>query len=612
MKFRELFRNSIGDSDEAEVDESSYLINGKAYVENDEINHFLEENGIELNNERIRGLVFKSIAVVDLDIHASIVKVIIDQSQLITLLDYFVPGSLSVGLIAQKTAMHKQLAYFMSTGKTAEAIVNLNTIEAKDKPLEPGSYSVYIQVRYQDVSSGKRETIKIPLGKKAIDLVENKVIETELYYFTGKLQIKNKVIYGVDLEHQTLQILDKQMLQINPSQLYGDIKNKTENPGRLYTLFLHHGFPILYKLVKILPVKRNRIFFASDSREEMGGNFEFLNRELDHQGFEDIHYVFNENQFVPKTMRTFIKFAWLAATSEFIFIEENHSMFETIRLKKKTTLIQTWHAAGAFKTFGYSRLGMPGGPKFDSKAHRYYNNVSVSSKAMVPIYSEAFDIETELVEPLGIARTDLFYDNELQQERIKQINDEYDFMKSGKKVILFAPTFRGGTRKSAHYPFEYLDFQKLYDELHNEYVFLIKVHFNTLNNVTIPVQYADFLYDVSGYRDVNDLMLVSDIMITDYSSVAFEFALLNKPMLFFAFDLAEYVSSRGFYFDYGNFVPGKIVTNTDMLADAIVKEDFESYKIPKFRDYFFTYQDGQSSKRIVDRFVRKQVEITGE
>ncbi|AEJ30767.1 CDP-glycerol glycerophosphotransferase family protein [Leuconostoc sp. C2] len=611
MKFRELFKNSVSSDDGAEIEEPTYLINGKAYLENDEINHFLEENGIKLNNAKTQSLVFNSVHVVSLDIHASIVKVTIDQTQLVELFDLFVPGSLSIGLIAKsKDVKNKQLTYFMSSGTTAEAVVNLNTVEEKDKPLKPGIYSVYIQIKYQNISSGIGETINIPLGTKVIDLIKQTVIETELYYFTGKLQIKNKVIYGVDLEHQTLQILDKQMLQINPGELYGDIKNKTENPGRLYTIFLHHGFPLLYQLIKFLPVKKNRIFFASDSREEMGGNFEFLNRELERQNFKDIHYVFNENQFVSKSMRTFLKFAFLAATSEFIFIEENHNMFESIKLKRKTTLIQTWHAAGAFKTFGYSRLGMPGGPKFDSRAHRYYNNVSVSSKAMVPIYAEAFDLDAEQVEPLGIARTDLFYDVELQKDRINQINEEYDFLKSGKKVILFAPTFRGGTRKSAHYPFEYLDFQKLYEKLHEEYVFLIKVHFNTLNKVTIPVQYADFLYDVSAYRDVNDLMLVSDIMITDYSSVAFEFALLNRPMLFFAFDLADYVSSRGFYFDYDSFVPGKIVTTTKTLVDAILQEDFESYKISKFRDYFFTYQDGQASKRIVDRFVNRQEEIT--
>ncbi|QFS15878.1 hypothetical protein BHS03_09515 (plasmid) [Leuconostoc gasicomitatum] len=608
MRFKNLFSNSIAD-DDFEEERPSYLINGEAYIKNDEINHFLQENGIDIQNNQLDRDVFNSIQVVDVSIHASIIKILVDQSHLLKYFDSFEPGSLSVGLVVQDGSIEKQLGYFTSQETQAKIEVNLNTVEAKDRPLEPGTYSVFIQVKYCESTTGKKVVINIPFGDRSLDFISNKVIETELYYFTGKLQIKNKVIYGIDFEHQTLQILNKQMLKINPSKLYGDIKNHTENPGKLYSVFLHHGFPILYNLVKIIPIKHNRIFFASDSREEMGGNFEFLNRELIRQKFEDIHYIFNENQFVPKSMRTFLKFAWLAATSEFIFIEENHNMFESIKLKKGTTLIQTWHAAGAFKTFGYSRLGMPGGPKFDSRAHRYYNNVSVSSKMMVPIYAEAFDMEPEQVEPLGIARTDLFYDNELQNERIQQIKEEYDFMDSGKKVILFAPTFRGGTRKSAHYPFEYLDFQKLYEALHDDYVFLIKVHFNTLNKVTIPVQYADFLYDVSGYRDVNDLMLVSDIMITDYSSVAFEFALLNRPMLFFAFDLADYVSSRGFYFDYDSFVPGKIVTNTNMLTEAILKQDFDEYKISKFRDYFFTYQDGQASKRIVDRFVKKQEEF---
>lgn len=401
------------------------------------------------------------------------------------------------------------------------------------------------------------------------------------------------------------------MLDFNPSALFGDLKNKTANPGVLYKGFQKYIYPIIYSVLKVMPVKKNRIFFASDSRAEMGGNFEFLNYELKEQGFDDIYYIFNENQFVKKSLRTFLKFAWLTATAEYIFIEESHPMLERVSIKHKVNVIQTWHAAGAFKTFGYTSMRIMAQDTSKMNFHRYYTNAVVSSDAMVPIYSEAFDVDSDLIKPLGLARSDLFWNEPLQAERIDNLKAEYDFLNTEKKVILFAPTFRGAGRKQAHYPFEYLDLKAIYEALKDEYIFLIKVHFNTLNKINIPVIYSDFFYDVSDYRDINDLMLLSDIMITDYSSVTFEFSLLNKPMLFFVPDLQDYVGTRGFYYHYDELVPGKIVDTSQKLIQAIETKDFEEEKIPKFRNYFFTYQDGKSSKRIIDYFINK-VDENGE
>lgn len=395
------------------------------------------------------------------------------------------------------------------------------------------------------------------------------------------------------------------MLDFNPSKLFGDLKNKTANPGKIYKGFQKYIYPIIYSIMKIMPVRKNRIFFASDSRAEMGGNFEFLNYELIKQGFDDIHYIFNENQFVKKSIRTFLKFAWLTATSEYIFIEESHPMLEHVSIKSKVNVIQTWHAAGAFKTFGYTSMRLMAQDTSKMNFHRYYTNAVVSSESMVPIYSEAFGIDSGLIKPLGLARSDLFWNDSLKSERIDNLKTEYEFLNTGKKVILFAPTFRGAGRKQAHYPFEYLDLKAIYEALKDEYIFLIKVHFNTLNKINIPVIYSDFFFDVSDYRDINDLMLLSDIMITDYSSVTFEFSLLNKPMLFFTPDLQDYVGTRGFYFHYDELVPGKIVDNSQKLIQAIETKDFEEEKIPKFKEYFFTYQDGNASKRIIDYFVNK-------
>lgn len=125
--------------------------------------------------------------------------------------------------------------------------------------------------------------------------------------------------------------------------------------------------------------------------------------------------------------------------------------------------------------------------------------------------------------------------------------------------------------------------------------------------MTIPYQYVDFFYDFSDYREVNDLLFVTDILITDYSSVCFEFALLNKPMIFFAYDVEEYIRQRDFYFEYQSFIPGTLAKNTEDIITSIVNKDFETQKIKPFVDYFFDHQDGQASKRFVDQLIVETV-----
>ncbi|MBS4178114.1 CDP-glycerol glycerophosphotransferase family protein [Bacillus sp. FJAT-49731] len=389
----------------------------------------------------------------------------------------------------------------------------------------------------------------------------------------------------------------------NPSLLFGDIKNKTKRPGPIYRFMRTKMFALFYYLFNLLPVKSERILFASDSREEIGGNLKFVYEEMQRRNIKyDYKFMFKENSFVKKTVLEIIMLAYYVATSRITLIEENYPMVSPLKIRKKSELIQLWHGAGAFKKFGYSRMGQPGGPKLNSKDHRNYTKAVVSSKNVVSQYAEGFDIEEETIYPLGIPRTDIFFNESYKTEKRNEIYEEYPFLK-GKKVILFAPTFRGRGRKEAHYPIENLDFDKLYKNLKDEYVFVFKLHFINLNKVTIPYQYADFFYDFTNYREVNDLLLVTDLLITDYSSICFEYSLLNKPMLFFAHDVEEYISKRGFYFEYQSFIPGNLVKTTDEMLEKIIHRDFGEEKIKPFRDYFFDYQDGKASERVVDHLI---------
>ncbi|MFT9123940.1 MAG: CDP-glycerol glycerophosphotransferase family protein, partial [Leuconostoc mesenteroides] len=465
-------------------EQPSVIVNGKAYKEDKELNDFLNDNGLNVDTDALKFDIYNNINLKKFDINESRVLVEINDFTQYINQEEIVPGSLHTMLTLVSKEQKQRKLNIADFGfvdlQSLVAEANLNIVEKNSHPLKPGEYIAFVKVVWKTKIKNEVASVIVPLGADVKKSFSVGLKETELYFYAAKRQIKSKVIYSFDEHYQTLKITSEEMLDFNPSKLFGDLKNKTANPGKLYKGFQKYIYPMIYSVIKVMPVKKNRIFFASDSRAEMGGNFEFLNYELMNQGFDDVHYVFNENQFVKKSLRTFLKFAWLTATAEYIFIEESHPMLEHVSIKHKVNVIQTWHAAGAFKTFGYTSMRLMAQDTSKMNFHRYYTNATVSSEAMVPIYSEAFDVDSDIIKPLGLARSDLFWNDMLQYERINNLKQEYDFLNTGKKVILFAPTFRGAGRKQAHYPFEYLDLKAIYEAFKDDYIFLIKVHFNTL------------------------------------------------------------------------------------------------------------------------------------
>ena len=154
------------------------------------------------------------------------------------------------------------------------------------------------------------------------------------------------------------------------------------------------------------------------------------------------------------------------------------------------------------------------------------------------------------------------------------------------------------------HPVEKFDVAKLYEELGGEYAIIVKHHPFVQDRNVIPEKYQDAIIDLSMDSELNDLLFVTDLLITDYSSAIFEAALLDIPMLFFAFDLQRYIATRGFYYEFEEFVPGKIVASFGQAVTAIKKQDFEAEKIASFKTRFFDDLDGKSTQRTVDLIYR--------
>lgn len=288
-----------------------------------------------------------------------------------------------------------------------------------------------------------------------------------------------------------------------------------------------------------------------------------------------------------------------------------------IKKRKEQIFVQTWHGT-PLKRLRCDIKIEGGGSAINSleeikkknnlDAIRYDYFLSPSSFASDKFIS-AFNLKNlhkeDIILECGYPRNDfLFKFKKVDVDRIKK----YFGIPKNKKVILYAPTFRDSDHNaSSGYIYKLgIDFDQLKKRYSSEYVVLFRTHYFISNSFNFD-NYKDFIYDASSYDDVNDLYIISDLLITDYSSVFFDFANLKKPILFYMYDLDKYKNKmRDFYFDLDE-LPGPVILNQDELHKEL--DNIESYdnrfnkKYALFNKKFNYLDDDSSSKRVVEEFI---------
>ncbi len=380
------------------------------------------------------------------------------------------------------------------------------------------------------------------------------------------------------------------------------------------------------------------------------------------------------------------------ARAEFVFVNESSYFLSSLPIRPETCVIQTWHACGAFKKFGWSTVGKGFGTTAEDlekyPVHRNFSYVTVSSEEVVWAYAEAFHMEDrpQDILPIGVSRTDLYFhprvrrnaaarvrkaliaDNEAlwaepSPPDLKAGQDAFAGGQSGqdtfaggqsgqgvfaggqsgqgvfaggqsgwdvfadavpeqdssgrqqagharfsdrdeervfenKKLILYAPTYRGSVR-SAVSP-DQLDILQLKEELGDGYLLLVRQHPFVKKKAEIPKEAKDFAYDVSGLR-IEDLIMASDLLVTDYSSIVFEYSLFEKPMIFFAYDLEDYGKQRGFYYPVREMMPGPVCSTTHDVSRTIRRTEtgFDLMSVRAFKYRFMGACDGHATGRVL-------------
>ena len=363
-------------------------------------------------------------------------------------------------------------------------------------------------------------------------------------------------------------------------------------------------FPKIYSSYCTEPVQENKVLFLEMRFTKLSNSFELIYKALEESGEYDLKCSYVQFNFIRGrefTQRVNEMLKELA-TAKYVFVDDASLILSSIPLRKETVAINLWHACGAFKKFGRSTAEL----KFGSSAatlDKYPNygnltHVTVSSPEVIWAYEEAMHLPKGIVKATGVSRTDQFYDKEFVESRKQKL---YEIMPEAKdkKVILYAPTFRGHVA-TASSP-DRIDFERFCRELGNEYVIVCKHHPFVKNPPIIPEELQHFARDLTKYLSIEDLLCCADICISDYSSLVFEYSLFEKPMIFYAYEYDNYCDWRGFYNDYSEFTPGPVVQTEDELLNSIKNIDtqFDKQKVIDFKEKFMGSCDGHATERII-------------
>lgn len=393
--------------------------------------------------------------------------------------------------------------------------------------------------------------------------------------------------------------------------MLSNIKKKIKKILKPKIKFILYKFlyPQIYKYYSQKTVRNNKIVFVEPNLKELSNSLLTLYNKTkansDNIVKVEILTQYN-NTFFNKLKRS-LNVLKNISDAKIIFIDETCPLIASCDLRKETKLINVWHGCGAFKKFGWSTadliFGLSREEQIKYPHHRNYAFVTVSAPEVVKHFAEAMRLENEVekILPIGVSRTDVFFDKEFIGNTYKKVYSAVPQAKN-KKILLYAPTFRGRVANAK--TSNALNIELLYYHLKDEYVILIKHHPLVKKRPGIKEEFKDFAIDVTDLLTIEDLICTSDICIADYSSLIFEYSLFERPMIFFAYDMDEFLDWRGFYYKYEEFVPGPIVKNNIELLETIKDIDnFDKQKVINFKNKFMSSCDGHSTERILEKVV---------
>ncbi|HEX3075333.1 MAG TPA: CDP-glycerol glycerophosphotransferase family protein [Lachnospiraceae bacterium] len=378
---------------------------------------------------------------------------------------------------------------------------------------------------------------------------------------------------------------------------------------------LYHVFTIL------LPIHRKVIVFGSNLGRNYSGNPKCIYENMVDRGLDKsyklIWFMENTSVSIPGQVRIVrygrIRYLYYIAIAKVWVFDCRQPKFLVKR--KGVTYIQTWHGTPLKKlALDMKDVSMAEGKNIQTYKKDFYDNAQTwdylisQNSYSTGIFRRAFAFQKTMLE-VGYPRNDILI-NQNTKGAIASMKENLGLPKD-RKVILYAPTWRDDEFYcQGSYKFNpHLDFKMLMDQLKEDYICIVKYHYLIQDKIDWS-SYKDFIYVFDNSYDIASLYLVSDILITDYSSVMFDYSLLKRPMFFYAYDLEKYKDTlRGFYFDFMNEVPGPISMTTEQLIHDITDYNAGCFD-EKYEAFTLKYNhrdDGQASAKVVDVILKDMI-----
>ena len=360
--------------------------------------------------------------------------------------------------------------------------------------------------------------------------------------------------------------------------------------------------PVVYRLACVRRIDPTRVLFVHDIETEPRDNFVPVMKALEAEGYTCVFYGKVKGQGSPAL--NLLRFLLDYPRARAVFLTEVSQRLDICRPRRGTDIVQLWHACGAFKKFGYSTIDLAWGASARTyqwfPANRFYTYACMSSPAAVPHYIEGFNCPPEVVHPWGTPRTDFFFRPGIAKQCRRKLLAAFPEI-GQRRVVLYAPTFRGDSMDTARHD-DVFDYAAMANALGETCALLLKPHPRA--RMPVPEQDAEapFVFDATQVP-IEVLLSASDLVITDYSSLIFEFSLFGRPMLFYPYDLEDYENGRSFYYPYLDFVPGDLAWSTEDIIAGIQRNLFDGHfdpaRVQAFREKFMPACDGHSTARII-------------
>ncbi|MGN0466232.1 MAG: CDP-glycerol glycerophosphotransferase family protein [Lachnospiraceae bacterium] len=371
----------------------------------------------------------------------------------------------------------------------------------------------------------------------------------------------------------------------------------------------YHIFAFFFRLYSFLGIDENRVFLVmthDDGREgNVGTVLTYLKKNK-----SDLKYArvtrkgtdFKGEKKAWRALRFFLRTSYEIARSKYIFLDNVFLPLAFCKVQDKVKVIQLWHGTGTIKKFGQDvnegRL-----KELEKRANQKITDLVVNSDETKKLYAGCFGISENKVRVFGLPRTDVFFNKRVQQKKLEEFYTEYPELKD-KKIILYAPTFRDD---ELVHPSIAFSIDKLMEQMDENVCLALRLHPFVAYSIPYEGKYKNRVYDFSLYNKLNTLLFATDCLVTDYSSIIFEYVALNRPMVFYAYDLDEFKKDgRGFYNEYETYVPGPVVQSEKELIEALKKESINQEEIEKFRKRAYAYTDGRATKRLIDKIFNEK------